>query len=99
MLKLEEKQKLMVFKNETKEGNIFYTASFDSTIKVDSKNKTIYCGLPIKCSKETFSKLGKIFKNGAKYSVITANTWLCCFEVEIDGKNTTRPALFIQTIH
>lgn len=99
MLKLEEKQKLMVFRNETKEGNIFYTASFDSTIKVDSKNKTIYCGLPIKCSKETFSKLGKIFKNGAKYSVITANTWLCCFEVEIDGKNTTRPALFIQTIH
>jgi len=99
MLKLEEKQKLMVFRNETKGGNIFYTASFDSTIKVDSKDKTIYCGLPIKCSKETFTKLEKIFKNGAKYSVITANAWLCCFELEVDGKNTTRPALFIQTIH
>lgn len=99
MLKLEQKQKLMVFRNETKGGSIFYTASFDSTIKVDNKDKTIYCGLPIKCSKETFTKLEKIFKNGAKYSVITADAWVCAFELEIDGKNVTRPALFIQTLY
>lgn len=99
MLKLEQKQKLMVFRNETKGGTIFYTASFDSTIKADGKDKTIYCGLPIKCSKETFEKLEKIFKNGAKYSVISADAWVCCFEIEVDKKITTRPALFIQTIH
>ena len=99
MLKLQEKQKLMVFRNETKGGSIFYTASFDSVIKVDNQEKTIYCGLPIKCSKETFSKLEKIFKNGAKYSVISADAWVCAYELEIDGKNVTRPALFIQTIH
>ena len=39
MLKLQEKQKLMVFRNETKGGSIFYTASFDSVIKVDNKEK------------------------------------------------------------
>lgn len=99
MLKLQEKQKLMVFRNETKGGQIYYTASFDSTIKADAKDKTIYCALPIKCSKENFTRLEKIFKNGAKYSVITADAWLCCYEVSVDNKTTTKPALFVQSIN
>lgn len=99
MLKLQEKQKLMVFKNATDVGSIYYTASFDSTIKVDNKEKTIYCALPIKCSKENFERLEKIFRNGAKYSVISADAWLCAYEVKLDSRIVTKPAIFIQNIN
>lgn len=98
MLKLQEKQKLMVFRNETKGGQVYYTASFDSTIKEDGKDRVIYTSLPIKCSKDNFEKLEKIFKNGAKYSVITTDSWLCVYEVTIEDKKSTRPAIFIQNL-
>ena len=99
MLKLEEKQKLIVFRNETKGGTIYYTASFGSTIKVDGEEKDIYYSLPVKCSKENTNKLEKIFKNGASYTIIHVGGWVCCFEIEIDKKKVTRPALLIQTIY
>lgn len=99
MLKLETKQKVMVFRNETKGGQVYYTSSVDSIVKEDERNRSIYASLPIKCSKDNFDKLEKIFKNGAKYSVISCDAWICVYEVEIDNKKATKPALFIQNIH
>lgn len=99
MLKLETKQKIMVFRNKTKGGKIYYTASFDSTIKEEGKDRTIYTSLPIKCSKDNFEKLEKLFKNGAKYSVISVDAWLCVYETAVDDLGTiTKPAIFVQNI-